>query len=165
MKRFIGSLGIALLCASCATPFQRIGFMGGYSETQLSENIFQVFFRGNGYTSEERASDFSLLRSAELALAFGFKYFIIIDTGSSTKLSTYTTPRTTHTNGSGTISGNTVLGTATSYSTGGQTYLISRPRATNTIICFKDRPDFSGIYFNAEFVGNSIRYKYSIPKR
>src|SRR5437764_1386447 len=58
-----------LLFVACATPYQRHGFTGGFSESQLDENVFRVNFRGNGYTSPERAADFTLLRSAELARA------------------------------------------------------------------------------------------------
>lgn len=28
----------------CATAYQRVGFSGGFSETQLGENVFQVSF-------------------------------------------------------------------------------------------------------------------------
>jgi hypothetical protein len=61
-----------MLVAACATPYQSRGLAGGFSETQLSENMFQVYFRGNGYTREERVDDFALLRSAELAEEHGF---------------------------------------------------------------------------------------------
>ena len=48
---------------SCATTYQSEGLTGGFSETQLDENIFRVTFYGNGYTGKERVTDFALLRS------------------------------------------------------------------------------------------------------
>jgi hypothetical protein len=60
---------------ACATGYKSDGFVGGYSETQLDENVFKVAFRGNGYTRQDRAADFTLLRSAELALKSGYSYF------------------------------------------------------------------------------------------
>jgi hypothetical protein len=36
-------------------------------------------FKGNGYTSRERATDFNLLRCAEVCLENGYKYFVIVD--------------------------------------------------------------------------------------
>ena len=87
MKRRLVLFGIAILVTSCATAYRKVGLTGGFSETQLSENVFQVSFRGNGYTSRERASDFALLRSSELSLLNGYRYFIIIEAGQSSSLS------------------------------------------------------------------------------
>jgi hypothetical protein len=52
---------------SCATGYRPVGFGGGYSATQLDENLFQVSFRGNGYTCQEKASHFALLLYGKLA--------------------------------------------------------------------------------------------------
>lgn len=159
---FIAIVAIVLL--GCATPYQRVGFTGGYSETQLGDNIFQVSFRGNGYTSRERASDFALLRSAELALEHGFRYFVIIESKQEAKIETYTTPPTSYTTGSAYGYGNYAYGSATTTTYGGQTYFISKPRATNTILCFKERPENNGLVFDAEFVTKSIKKKYGMTK-
>ena len=63
----------AFLLSGCATAYQPKGFTGGFSETQLDESVFQVSFRGNAYTSSERAADFTLLRSAELTIENGYR--------------------------------------------------------------------------------------------
>jgi hypothetical protein len=164
MKRFVGLLGVAIIFSCCATAYKKIGWKGGYSETQLGENIFRVSFRGNGFTREERASDFNLLRSAEVSLENGFRYFIIVESDKSSSLSTYTTPMTSHTRVHVNVSGNYATGSATTYSDGGETYLISKPRAANTILCFKEKPEASVIIFDAEFVKKSIRHKYRLFK-
>lgn len=132
---FILSLAADML-SDCATTYQLKGFTGGYSETQLGENIFQVSFRGNGYTSRGRASEFSLLRSAEVALENGFRYFVIVESEKGSKVGAYTTPTTSQTTGSAYSSGSYAYGSATTTTSGGQTYVISKPRATNTILCF-----------------------------
>ena len=155
---------VAIVLSGCATPYQRVGFTGGYSETQLGDNIFQVSFRGNGYTSRDRASDFALLRSAELALEHGFRYFVIIESKQGAKIETYTTPSTSYTTGSAYGYGNYAYGSATTTTYGGQTYFISKPRATNTILCFKERPEINGLVFDAEFVTKSIKKKYGMTK-
>lgn len=156
----------------CATTYQKQGATGGYSSTQLDTNVFQVSFKGNGFTSRERANDFALLRSAELALENGFKYFVIIDAQQYSQNSTYTTPVTSTTNintntygtaygygNYGTYSGNT-YGTATTTTYGGQAYHISKPRAANTIVCFKDKPE--GFSYNARFIEKSLKGKYEL---
>jgi len=148
----------------CATSYQRNGFSGGYSETQLGENIFKVSFRGNGYTDSERASDFALLRSAELTTENGFRYFTIVESGNESSKSAYTTPTHSYTTGSAYGYGNTVYGSATTTTYGGQTYLISKPRATNTIVCFKEKPEVAGLIFDAEFVKKSLKEKWGITE-
>lgn len=162
MQKMILISIFAIMIGGCATAYQRVGFTGGYSETQLRENIFEVSFRGNAYTSRERASDFSLLRSAEVALENSYRYFVIVDSEKYSKTGTYTTPTKSYTTGTVYGSGNYahVSGTTTTY--GGQTYFISKPRATNTILCFKEKPEINGLVYDAQFVSNSIRAKYDI---
>ena len=160
MKNLI-LIALVLLLQGCVTAYQKSGFSGGYSETQLDENVFIVSFRGNGYTGRERVADFTLLRSAELALENGYKYFAIINANSYTSHSTYTTPTTSYTTGSAYGDGNYAYGSATTTTTGGQTYNISAPSASNTIVCFKEKPD-SVFTYNAEFIYKNIRQKYDI---
>ena len=148
--------------AGCATGYQKHGFTGGFSETQLGENIFKVTFKGNAYTSPERASDFTLLRSAELVLENGFKYFIIVDSEKYTKTGAYTTPTTSYTTGSAYGTGNYAYGSATTTTSGGQTYFYSKPRSTNTIVGFKEKPSIEGLLYDAAFIVKSIKGKYEI---
>jgi len=62
-----------------STPYQPMGFKGGYENTQLDKNVFEVTFSGNGLTSRQRVRDFAMLRSAELTIQNGYKYFISIN--------------------------------------------------------------------------------------
>jgi len=71
----IASLAVTLL--GCATSYHSTGFTGGFNETQLSENSYQIRFQGNGYTSRDRVSQFLLRRAAELALEHGKQYFLL----------------------------------------------------------------------------------------
>ena len=48
---------------------------GGYSETQLAPNMFDVHYTGRGTFDAERITDFLLLRSAELCTNAGFSHF------------------------------------------------------------------------------------------
>jgi putative transposase len=45
---------------------------------------------------------------------------------------------------------------------GGQTYVTSKPRANNTILCFRDKPDINGLVSEAAFIIKSIRAKYGM---
>src|ERR1700687_6234016 len=88
------------LPVGCATDYKSQSFRGGYSEVRLDENVFNVRFAGNAYTSPEKAADFCLLRCAEIAIANGYSYFFIVDSSHYAKQSTYTTPTTSYTSGS-----------------------------------------------------------------
>ena len=154
-------LALSFFIQGCATTYKSSGFSGGYSETKLDENVFKVRFRGNGYTSRERASDFALMRSAELALNNGYKYFVIIDSGSYSSNSTYTTPTRHTTSGNVNAFGNMAYFNSTTKTKGGQTYNISKPSSSNTIVCFKEKPQV-GFSYNAEFIYKSISKKYGI---
>jgi len=166
---------LLFIVSACATPYQRRGFTGGYSESRLAPNIFRVDFQGNGYTGWDRAYDFMLLRSADLTLQNGFKYFVIVDTKESSTQMVITTPTTTQT----TVSGNSVgtvnnfgsfgtyhgttYGTATTHTYGGHSFLITKPRTSNTNICFKEPPEDAQMVFDAEFMQRSLKAKYTIP--
>ena len=171
MKKYVWVLVLVLL-QGCATAYQPQGLTGGFSSTQLDENVFQVTFKGNGYTARDKANDYTLLRSAELTLDNGYKYFVIVDAQQYTKNSTYTTPTTAtttlnantygtaHSYGQNTTYYGNTTGTATTTYSGGQTYNIQKPRTSNTIVCFKQKPD--GFSYNADFVAKNIREKYGI---
>jgi hypothetical protein len=169
------SLGIAsltLILVSCATTYQPKGFTGGYSSAQLDVNVFQVSFTGNGYTNQEKANDFALLRSAEVVLENGYEYFSIVDGQRYSETKRFTTPSTSTTqlnaNTYGTVTGygntanysGTTYGTATTTTYGGQTYFVSRPTASNTVVGFKEKPD--GIAYNAPMVIKSLKGKYGL---
>lgn len=153
----------ALLLSACATTYQSQGFTGGYTETQLDVNVFRVSFNGNAYTSRDRVADFTLLRSAELTLENGYKYFVVVDATNYSKQGLVNTPQTTTTNANVNVYGNTAYGTATSTTTGGNSYVISKPGASNTIVMLEEKP--TGTYaYNAEFLAKSLKEKYDITK-
>jgi len=162
MRKIFISLMIFGFCIGCATTYQKKGFTGGYSDTQLGENMFKVTFRGNGYTSSERALDFCLLRCADLAIEHEFPYFIIINASEDVSHSTYTTPTTATTTTRVDYFGNLISDTKIN---GGETYIISKPSAANTIVCFKEKPTDIAVVYDASFITNSIREKYRIKDR
>ncbi len=151
------ALCVVLALTGCATGYHRQGFAGGYSEIQLGDDTFQVSFNGNGYTCPERASDFTLLRGAEVAEQHGFPYFVIVNAENASRSSTFTTPTTI--TGSASVVGNTVYGSAST--AGGETYTIEKPGRRATIIGLKTKPD--GVSFETRYVIRSLRDKYDIP--
>ena len=60
------------------------GFIGGFIDSAISENIHRVYFIGRPGTSVFYADDMILLRSAEITLGFNYKYFNSIDNNTIT---------------------------------------------------------------------------------
>lgn len=155
-------LQLILLCAAlsgCATAYQSTGFTGGFEETALAPNIYRVRFNGNGYTGAGRAADLALLRSADLTLQKGYRYFGLADASSSKTVSAMTMPTTSTTNANAHLVGNSIYGTATTTTTGGGVYFISKPSAENLVVMFSEKPD-GAMVFDAAFVCESIGPKY-----
>lgn len=151
----------AILVSGCATPYKQSGLMGGFTETQLDENVYKVSFRGNGYTSGERAEELALLRSADLTMRKGYKYFVLADSNSDSKIaSSYTAPVTSHSNSSAYAVGNTVYGSSTTTSYGGHTQYYVKPSTTNTVVMFREKPQATGLVYSAEFLCKSLARKY-----
>ena len=161
MSKLTSLLFVATLLAGFASC-QSKGFTGGYSETQLGENVFKVSFNGNALTSSERSADFSLLRSAEVTLKNGFRYFIIVDSEIYSKSGPITTSTNPSTKPRVYGDWNHVYGSATSQAPAGQTYTYSGPMTTHTIVCFKDKTEIDGLFYDAVVVSNSIKSKYKV---
>lgn len=141
---FRTAICLAFLLVGCATGYQtNSGGLfglggGGYSETQLSENVWRVHFAGNDDTSEERAGDFTLLRAAELMLQNGYPYFAVAASDSSPEANMST------------MAVGYSLSTSVDY----------EPRTTIVAVGYAAKPE--GLAFNAAFVAKSIREKYGI---
>lgn len=133
------------------TEYQATGPSGGFSETQLHHSAWFVNFYGNAYTSDERVLDFLLLRSAELTLRNGFRYFIIASQEDRTRHDSFTTPTATFFIGQ----------IATTY--GGQTEHVSWPAKSHTIVCFAQHPpETAGFTYDAQVLEASISKKYHL---
>ena len=88
---------IVILCfsiflASCTTGYRPLNDSGGYWEERIesTSNKFKIGYDGNKWHSDpvnrkERVIDLALLRSAEVALENGFKYFIISESEAYTE--------------------------------------------------------------------------------
>lgn len=173
MKNIILFLLLPIFLLGCASSYKKNGFSGGYSEIQLDKNIYQVYFRGNGFTSIERAEDFAMLRSAELTLEKGYKYFLVYNSKNSSHRFTYTEPQEIQTNinmnTNGTLNnyGHSAVYSSSSYGTsytkisGGKTYDIIKPNTKNTIVMFNEKPK-NAVVINAKLLMISLKNKYKL---
>lgn len=165
-------LGFVLAFLSgCTTPYQAMGAAGGFSEAQLGENVWRVTFRGNAYTDRELTRELALLRSAELALANGFNFFILTDSSIDNRTASFTTPLTAQTRGTATTTGygngyggfdaSTRYKSTTTFS-GGETIVVVSPAVTTTATMFKDMPQINGTVYDARLICNSVGKRYEV---
>lgn len=146
----------------CATGYHGTGLTGGFSETQIERNSWIVTFQGNAYTSDERASHFVLLRSAQLTLESGYRYFIIVNKANRDTRETYTQPASSKTSNSASSDGTAAEGSSKNNSETGQTYTVVKPGRENTIVCFAERPNLKGTVYDAAVVWRSLAARYEI---
>ena len=144
-----------------STPYQPMGFKGGYENTQLDKNVFEVTFSGNGLTSRQRVRDFAMLRSAELTIQNGYKYFISINENTSSTQHTVVTPKTSTTDHNISVSDGYAYGTSNTTTYGGQQMRINKPTTVMRIICLNKKPN-DVLSYNAYFIIKSIKNKYDI---
>lgn len=150
MKKLIVLVFVALFFCSCATGYHSKTGSGGYSQTQLDQNVFKVSFSGNTMSDMERVVDFALLRAAELTIENGFEYFAVIGGNNDATNVGLTVGNAYGYN-------NSVFGLA-------QTINAKKRTISRTIICFNQRPTSIFVY-DASFVYGSITKKYNIQTR
>jgi hypothetical protein len=160
-KTFLLSATVSLLLG-CATTYQSKGFSGGFNEVQLDKNVWKVTFNGNGFTSKQRAEDLAMLRSAELTLKSGYRYFAFVATDSSVSNHLMQTPSTSYTTINANRFGNTLNGTATTNTYGGNIVNIRKPSTTNTVFMTETREGINGMSYDAMFICQSLGKTYEV---
>lgn len=70
-----------LVLAGCAspTPYRPLTGGYGYSEQKIESNRYRVFFSGNSETPLTTIQNYLLYRAAQVTLAQGKDYFVIVD--------------------------------------------------------------------------------------
>ncbi len=138
-------LVLSVILISGCSSYQRKGVLfndSGFSEQQLGNNVFRIEYQGSDNNSDEEVSDFNMLRSAEVTLKHGFKYFVILKTGDSGSDQSFGTSPSMSTSGSG---------------------LIKTHTAVSTIICSVERSDIShGQLYDAAATAGNIKKKYGL---
>lgn len=80
-------LGLSCLVVGCATPYQRMGFAGGFRDTEVAPGVIKIEVRGNAFTPVETLEDYFHRRAK--AICKPFKYDWRMDSGSSSGPSTF----------------------------------------------------------------------------
>lgn len=72
-------LFVAIILVGCfgATPYQPIRWNGGYMDSKVQQDTWNVGFNANGNTSITTANNYLLYRCAEITVQNGFDYFVV----------------------------------------------------------------------------------------
>jgi hypothetical protein len=150
-------VALPLLLVACATPYRPQGDSDfGYSETWLAPDDVEVYFDGNSDTPSEHASDYALLRCAEVALEQGYTHFLVLERLSDLQTSYTSTPAAYSSVGTGYYgyhSGHAVV-------VGGDIRSYHQPHSRVRIRLLREPSDGA---LEAAFVSTSIRAKYGMP--
>jgi hypothetical protein len=158
MKFLFGLMAIAL--TACATNYGEYSFWsdGGFTETELQPNLFNVRFRGNEFTSIERTSEFAMLRASELCIGRDLPFMEIFNVSDEERVSGYV-PGSSTTNANATLVGNSVFANSSTIYNPGTT--LFSPESGLTAQCI---PSESETSWDARFLENSLKTKYDISE-
>lgn len=149
-----------LLLSGCATSYAPKSFWndGGFSETEIQPNLWQVRFSGNEFSTAEQTSDFAMLRASEICLGRNMKFIAFGDIATNIIDSGYV-PGSTYTTTNASISDSgRISGTSQSFTTMGvQLY---SPETGLTMTCLDQNLDGA---WDGEFLAKSLKTKYKIP--
>lgn len=84
----------ALVLAACGTPtpYAPLDARGyGHTAQQIEENRFRVSFSGNALTDRRTVENYLLYQAAEVTLARGRDYFVVIDRDTEADVTWHTT--------------------------------------------------------------------------
>jgi hypothetical protein len=152
----------------CATPYGPMKNGKGFEDSQIAPDQFVVTFQANGHTDPQKASDFALLRAAQVTLQHGFAYFAVADITNLSSVRAYVVRQQFHTD----YPPNMGLPPPTPY--GFEPYqfgyivqyeqpaLYIRPGERLRIQCFREKPAKPFTY-DAAPVEDSLRRKYKLP--
>lgn len=87
-------VAVTLALAGCATPYQPMGFSGGYRDRRMSEDSFFIEVRVNGYTSSGTANEYLNRRAQELCLKAGYDRYALTAGTASAQVGAYTNAST-----------------------------------------------------------------------
>lgn len=81
MRKFAALVVVLLGLSACALPtlYQPATNGYGFSQQQIEGNRFRVSFSGNSLTARETVENYLLYRAAELTLAQGGDYFVVVN--------------------------------------------------------------------------------------
>lgn len=160
--RHLSALLAAIALAGCTTPlyYGPKTANGGWEVDRLGADTFRVNFRASSYAGDKIVDDYALLKAAETAQEYGFRYFTVVnkqDISRTTEVDQWANSYATGTYGP-------TGGMTASTQSYNQTASVYRPGSSLKIICFKTPPaaNKAGTVYDAQEVAARLRAAYKI---
>lgn len=154
-----------LVCILAGCASSQVGYLRartpsgeGYSDTKIQDGIYSVQFKGRSDTNVQRVSDFALLRSAELTLQGGDRYFTVLTEKNDSQRVTDSIPSEAPI---GCVGRNCF----TSFYTVWNTYTYSIPGIYFMIQTYKEKPSAQATVFDAQQVKDNIERQYNLVQK
>ncbi|MBN8708076.1 MAG: hypothetical protein J0I10_01770 [Verrucomicrobia bacterium] len=161
-SRLLSALFAAIAFAGCSTPlyYGPKRDIGGWEVDRLAADSFRVNFRASSYAADKIVDDYALLKAADTAQEYGFRYFSVVnqqDIGRTTEVDQWANSYATGTYGP-------TGGMTSSTQSYNQTASVYRPGSSLKIICFKNPPSANhpGTVYDAKEVSERLRTRYRI---
>lgn len=150
------AIGMGACTVFDQTPYQAYSAWGGggYTETEVQPGLFLVQFIGNQSTSPGRATDFALLRAADICLERGRAYMHIGGLASRNLQSGSLPGMTTTTVVPAGPDSPPVVSTSTSPPT-----MLSSPESGLAVSCVEAKQEGD---WDAAYLARAVRAKYSL---
>jgi len=85
--KLIVMIATATTLAGCATPYQPMGFKGGYKDVHIHDNVYYVTFGGNAWIDTGTAVQYFHRRAKELCTEKGFGNYRVLSEKDSSQWS------------------------------------------------------------------------------
>ena len=161
MKR-LAAVSTSFFLAACATAYKPNSFWndGGFAETEIQPNLFQVKFAGNEFTNADRTADLAMLRAADLCIGRGMPYMFLGDVATQI-VAGASIPGSSTTKVSANVHGygNSAYVSGTAYTTTTPSTQLYRPESGLTVSCTAKGANGA---WDASFLSRSLRSKYKI---
>ncbi|OWQ48273.1 hypothetical protein CDL60_06765 [Roseateles noduli] len=166
MKKWIAIVALALLNACAFTSYTRMFGGYGYNDVPLSPDRYRVTFAGYQNDVPSKAADQALLRSAELTLTKGYRYFVVVEERNDMLTSSYQVPATQTTETTSKVEGNETKSVSTTTYNEAKTVTQKQPATTLTIQCFHDKPAEAaeGKVYDAQFLWTELGPRYGVKR-
>ncbi|MCW8824918.1 MAG: hypothetical protein OQK78_00695 [Gammaproteobacteria bacterium] len=76
-QKLVVAVGMTFLVGCSATPYQPMGFTGGYKDAHIRDNLYFVEVSTNAYTSQSTAAQYMHRRAKEVCIENGYKDYKI----------------------------------------------------------------------------------------
>lgn len=166
LTTLVAAGSLALLGACALTPYTKQWGGYGYSDAPLGADRFRVTFQSVQSDPAQMTVDLALLRGAEVTLAHGYRYFVVLDERRENTQTSYTEPATSTTETSTRTEGNETKTTSKTTYNEAKTVVVNHPSVTQTIRCYLDAPRDAGnaMVYDAQFLWRELGAKYRVKR-